>query len=115
MLNKRILLADIIIMIVDFSMFIVFQTIPMLVQNPQPVGFGGDPISATKAQSPFALIILIFGSASGAIITKLGSMKTIIIGTVVGAIGFFALEIFHSTEFLISLNLGILAIGLSYI
>jgi len=34
-------------------------------------------------------------------------------GTVVGAIGFFALEIFHSTEFLISLNLAILAIGLS--
>jgi len=31
----------------------------------------------------------------------------------VGAIGFFALEIFHSTEFLISLNLAILAIGLS--
>ena len=26
-------------------MFIVFQTIPILVQNPQPVGFGGDPIS----------------------------------------------------------------------
>jgi len=73
MLNKRILLANVIIMIVGFSMFIVFQTIPILVQNPQPVGFGGDPISAAKAQLPFALIILIFGSASGAIITKLGS------------------------------------------
>jgi MFS family permease len=113
MLNKRILLANLIIMIVGFSMFIVFQTIPILVQNPQPVGFGGDPISAAKAQLPFALIILVFGSASGLIITKLGSMKTIIIGTIVGAIGFSALEIFHSTEFLISLNLSILAIGLS--
>ena len=50
MLNKRILLANIIIMIVGFSMFIVFQTIPILVQNPRPVGFGGDPISAAKAQ-----------------------------------------------------------------
>ena len=65
MLNKRILLANIIIMIVGFSMFIVFQTIPILVQNPQPVGFGGDPISAAKSQLPFALIILVFGSASG--------------------------------------------------
>ena len=58
MLNKRILLANIIIVIVGYSMFTVFQTIPILVQNPQPVGFGGDPISAAKAQLPFALIIL---------------------------------------------------------
>ena len=40
-------------------------------------------------------------------------MKAIIIGTVVGAIGFSALVIFHSTEFLLSLNLGIVAIGIS--
>ena len=113
MLNKRILLANIIIVFVGYSMFTVFQTIPILVQNPQPVGFGGDPISAAKLQLPFALIILVFGAASGLIITRLGSMKTIIIGTVVGAIGFSALEIFHSTEFLLSLNLGIVAIGIS--
>ena len=113
MLNKRILLANIIIVVVGYSMFTVFQTIPILVQNPQPVGFGGDPISAAKLQMPFALIILVFGAASGLIITRLGSMKTIIIGTVVGAIGFSALEIFHSTEFLLSLNLGIVAIGIS--
>ena len=113
MLNKRILLANIIIVIVGYSMFTVFQTIPILVQNPQPNGFGGDPISAAQVQLPFALIILVFGTASGFIITRLGSMKTIIIGTVVGAIGFFALEIFHSTEFILSLNLGIVAIGIS--
>ena len=113
MLNQRILLANIIIVIVGYSMFTVFQTIPILVQNPQPVGFGGDPISAAKLQLPFALIILVFGAASGIIITRLGSIKTIIIGTVVGAIGFSALEIFHSTEFLLSLNLGIVAIGIS--
>ena len=84
-----------------------------LQRRPQPNGFGGDPISAAKVQVPFALIILVFGTASGFIITRLGSMKTIIIGTVVGAIGFFALEIFHSTEFILSLNLGIVAIGIS--
>src|ERR687890_497412 len=41
MSNKRILLATLIIIIVGFSMFIVFQTIPVLVENPKPVGFGG--------------------------------------------------------------------------
>jgi MFS family permease len=113
LLNKRILLATIMIMIVGFSMFIVFQTIPILVENPKPVGFGGDPISASKVQLPFALVFLVFGPASGLIISKLGSMKPIIIGTVVGAFGFFGLVIFHSTEFLLSVNLAILSIGLS--
>jgi MFS family permease len=113
MLNKRILLANIIIVFVGYSMFTVFQTIPILVQNPQPVGFGGDPISAAKVQLPFAIIILVFGAASGFIITRVGTMKTIIIGTVVGAIGFSVLAIFHSSAFLLSVYLGIVAIGIS--
>jgi MFS family permease len=112
-LNRRILLANIMIIIVGFSMFIVFQTIPILVENPQPVGFGGDPISAANVQLPFALVFLVFGPASGLIISKLGSMKPIIVGTVVSTIGFFCLVIFHSTEFLLSLNLAIISIGLS--
>ena len=40
-------------------------------------------------------------------------MKPIIVGTVVSTIGFFGLVIFHSTEFLLSLNLAIISIGLS--
>jgi MFS family permease len=113
LLNRRILLANIMIIIVGFSMFTVFQTIPILVENPQPVGFGGDPISAAKVQLPFALVFLVFGPASGLIISKLGSMKPIIVGTVVSTIGFFGLVIFHSTEFLLSLNLAIISVGLS--
>jgi MFS family permease len=113
LLNRRILLANILIIIIGFSMFIVFQTIPILVENPQPVGFGGDPISAANVQLPFALVFLVFGPTSGLIISKLGSMKPIIVGTVVSTIGFFGLVIFHSTEFLLSLNLAIISIGLS--
>lgn len=113
LLNRRILLANIMIIIIGFSMFIVFQTIPILVENPQPVGFGGDPISAANVQLPFALVFLVFGPASGLIISKLGSMKPIIVGTVVSTIGFFGLVVFHSTEFLLSLNLAIISIGLS--
>ncbi|MGZ5485575.1 MAG: MFS transporter, partial [Nitrososphaeraceae archaeon] len=88
MLNKRIFLPTLLIIFVGFSMFIVFQTIPILVENPQPVGFGGDPISAANVQLPFALVFLVFGPVSGLLVSKLGSMKPIILGTVVGCIGF---------------------------
>ncbi|MGA9151539.1 MAG: MFS transporter [Candidatus Nitrosopolaris sp.] len=112
LLSRGILPADIMIMIVGFSMFLVFQTIPILVRNPPPFGFGGDPISATRVQLPFALILLVFGPTSGFIISKLRTSKSLIIGTTINAIGFLGL-LFHSTEFLISTNLGIIAIGLS--
>jgi MFS family permease len=113
MLNKAILPANLIIMIVGMSMFMVFQTIPILVRNPEPIGFGENAISTGKVQLPFAIILLIFGPTSGFIISKLGSLKPIIAGTIITAIGFFSLLILHSTEFLVSINLAILSTGLS--
>jgi MFS family permease len=113
MLHKSILPASLIIMLVGFSMFMVFQTIPILVRNPEPLGFGEDAISAGKVQLPFAIVLLIFGPTSGFIVSKLGSLKPIIFGTIITTAGFIGLLMFHSTEFLVSVNLGILSTGLS--
>jgi MFS family permease len=113
MLNKSILPANLIIMLVGFSMFMVFQTIPILVRSPEPIGFGEDAISAGKVQLPFAIVLLIFGPTSGFIVSKLGSLKPIIFGTFITTAGFIGLLMFHSTELLVSANLGILSTGLS--
>ncbi|MDQ6667868.1 MAG: hypothetical protein M3Y53_06530 [Thermoproteota archaeon] len=48
LLHKTVLPANLIIMIVGFSMFMVFQTIPILVRNPLPLGFGEDAVSTGK-------------------------------------------------------------------
>ena len=113
MLHKSILPANLIIMLVGFSMFMVFQTVPILVRNPEPVGFGEDAISAGKVQLPFAIVLLIFGPTSGFIVSKLGSLKPIIFGTFMTTAGFIGLLMFHSTELSVSVNLGILSTGLS--
>ena len=113
MLNKAILPANLIIMLVGLSMFMVFQTIPILVRNPGPVGFGEDAISTGKVQLPFAVVLLIFGPTSGFIVSKLGSLKPIILGTCITAAAFIGLLVFHSTELLVSTNLAILSTGLS--
>jgi MFS family permease len=112
-LNKSILPANLIIMLVGFSMFMVFQTVPILVRNPEPVGFGEDAISAGRVQLPFAIVLLIFGPTSGFIVSKLGSLRPIILGTFITTAGFIGLLMFHSTELLVSVNLGILSTGLS--
>jgi MFS family permease len=111
--NKTILSSNIMVMIVGLSMFMVFQTIPVLVRSPTPLGFGEGPLMTANVQLPFALVLLIFGPTSGFIVAKLGSVKPIIIGSIISAIGFSSLYLYHSTELLVSVNLAILSTGLS--
>ena len=113
LLHKSIFPANIMVMIVGLSMFMVFQTIPVLVRSPVPLGFGEDPLTTANVQLPFALVLLIFGPTSGFIISKLGSIKPIMAGSVIGAAGFLSLFLFHSTESLVAADLAILSAGLS--
>ena len=112
-LKPQILIPSTIIMIVGLSMFMVFQTIPILVQTPKPIGFGENAIDTGRVQLPFAIVLLIFGPTSGIIISKLGSLKPIIFGSALTTLGFAIILLFHSSEFLISTGLGILSAGLS--
>ncbi|HMH09289.1 MAG TPA: MFS transporter, partial [Candidatus Nitrosopolaris rasttigaisensis] len=113
LLHKTVLPANLIIMIVGFSMFMVFQTIPILARNPVPLGFGEDAISTGNIQLPFAIILLVFGPTSGFIISKLGSMKPVIAGASITSAGFLGLLMFHSTPISLSANLAVLSTGLS--
>lgn len=112
-LEPKILISSIIIMIIGLSMFMVFQTIPILVQTPGPIGFGGNPIDTGQVQLPFAIVLLIFGPTSGLIISRWGSMKPTIIGSVLTTMGFLLILLLHSSEAMISVGLGIISAGLS--
>jgi MFS family permease len=113
LLDKTLLPANILIVIIGLSMFMVFQTIPVLVRSPIPFGFGESASNTGNVQLPFALVLLVFGPTSGFIISKLGSLKPIIMGTIVSGVGFIGLLMLHQTEIEISLGLAILSAGLS--
>jgi MFS family permease len=112
-IHKVILPANLIIMVVGFSMFMVFQTIPVLVRNPVPLGFGGDAAAVGYTQLPFAIVLLVFGPTSGLIVSKLGSVKPIIMGTAISAVAFFGLVVFHEGWAAVAVNLAVLSTGLS--
>ncbi len=112
-IKPQILIPSTIIMIVGFSMFMVFQTIPILIQTPKPIGFSDNPIDTGRVQLPFAIVLLLFGPTSGIIISKLGSLRPIIFGSILTTSSFVIILIFHSSELLISIGLGILSAGLS--
>ena len=113
MTNKVILSSNIILVIAFLSMFTVFQTIPVLVRSPQPLGFGESVITTASIQLPFMIVFLLFAPSSGFIVSKLGNVKPTIIGSTVSTIGFFSLFLFHSNGIVVSTNLAIIAGGLS--
>src|SRR5918998_2226437 len=113
MTHRMILPATIILMMVFLCMFMVYQTIPILVRSPQPLGFGGDALVTASVQLPFMVVLLVGTVMSGFILNKVGNTRLTLLGTIISAVGFFSLLLFHSTEFLVSVTLTIISAGLS--
>lgn len=114
LLRDKILLPSFILLIATgIFMFMIYPTIVQLVRSPAPLGFGGDSIDAAHVQLPFMISFLVFASITPFIINKIGTIKPIIIGGIIGLFGTFGLLMFHETEFIVSVDLAIIAIGLS--
>ena len=112
--NKILLPANIINMVVGITaLMVVYQTIPILVRSPQPLGFGGDALSIANIQLPYMIISLIVAIASGFIISRFGNLKPTLSGIIICIVGFSLLFVSHSAEILITISLAILATGLS--
>jgi MFS family permease len=106
--------TNILITTIGISMFIIYQTLPILIQSPQPLGFGGGPIESASVQLPFMILTFIVSVSSGFLIPKIGNTKPTVIGCVISTFGFFLLFMYHSTEFIIAVELSVIAIGLSF-
>jgi MFS family permease len=114
LLRHRVLLPSYIMMIVTgTTIFLVYPTIVQLVRSPQTVGFGGNAVDAAHIQLPFMVVFLVFSAATAFIISKLGKVKPTVFGGAISIAGAIGLLMFHSTGFLVSANLTIIAIGLA--
>ncbi|TLX91407.1 MAG: MFS transporter [Thaumarchaeota archaeon] len=112
-LDRGILSSNIILLIVGMSMFTIFQTLPILIQSPYPLGFDENALQMSIVQLPFALVLLILGPLTGFIITRIGQTTPLLIGTLAMSLGFSLLLFMRVNEFFISVFLVILSIGLS--
>lgn len=113
MTSKFFLPPTIILMLVFMSIFMVYLTIPVMVRSPAPLGFGGDAVAVASVQLPFMAVLLVGTILSGFILNKIKNTRLTLIGTIIGAAGFFILFMFHSTTEMVSVGLAILAAGLS--
>jgi MFS family permease len=105
--------TNVLIMTIGISIFVIYQSIPILIQSPKPLGFGGSPVDAASVQLPFMLLTFVTSIFSGFLISKIGNLKPTILGCSITTFGFLLILINHSNELIISINLSIIAIGLS--
>jgi MFS family permease len=114
LLRHKILLPSYILLIATgITMFMIYPSVVQLVRSPVPLGFGGDSVDAANVQLPFMIMFLVFASITPFIINRIRSIKPTIIGGIISLIGALGLLTFHSTEFVVSANLAIIASGLS--
>src|SRR5919204_2181680 len=111
--DKTLLPSYIIAIATGITMFMAYPAIVQLVRNPVPLGFGGSAVDAANVQLPFMIMFLVFSSVTPLIINRIGKLNPIIIGTIVSLIGSIGLLMFHSTKPAVSINLAIIASGLS--
>ncbi len=111
--DKTLMPSYIVLMATGITMFMAYPSIVQLVRSPGPLGFGGDAIDAANVQLPFMIMFLVFASVTPLIINRIGKLNPIIIGGLVSLIGSLGLLMFHSTEIAVSINLAIIASGLS--
>ncbi len=112
--DKVLLPSNIILIIVGVSTFMVYQTIPILIRSPKPLGFGGDVITIATVQLPFMIVSLVVSAAGGFFLSRVGNFNLTALGTIICAVGFFSILAFHFTEYTISVTLAIISVGLSF-
>jgi MFS family permease len=111
--DKTLMPSYIIAIATGITMFMAYPAIVQLVRNPVPLGFGGSAVDAANVQLPFMIMFLVFSGITPLIINRIGKLNPIIIGTIVILIGSVGLLVFHSTKPAVSINLAIIASGLS--
>ncbi len=106
--------VNILIMTIGIAFFIIYQTLPILIQSPIPLGFGGGPVATASVQLPFMILSFVISVLSGLVISRIGNIKPTLIGSILSTLGFLLLFIYHPSELVISLELCIIAIGLAF-
>jgi MFS family permease len=95
--------------------YIIFSTIPTLGQTAEPYGLGLNVLQVGFLQLPQALVFVALGPIAGMMAIKHGSLKYIVPGSIILAIGIVALLAFHDTTVEVAGLLILFAVGGAFV
>lgn len=97
------------------GLYFLFYSIPPLLQDPQPAGFGVSILQSGIVLLPASLLSMAFAPVAAKVTTDRGPKVTIIIGTVILFFAYLGLYFNRATELSIMEDAAILGLGMSFI
>lgn len=90
LLRKRnVLVTNLVIIVSGFGMFLAFQALTFRLEYPPPIGFGQSIFQTGLSFVAFALPMLIFAPLASVAVTRIGTRPMTVVGSLVGAAGFY--------------------------
>ncbi len=112
---RNIFLANMAGLFAMAGMFFLFYTVPTMLQDPEPAGFGVSILTSGLTLLPAALASMLFAPLSAKITTEKGPKVSILIGSVILFMSYLALLLNRQTTISILEDATILGISLSFI
>ncbi len=112
---RNILLANVAGLFAMSGMFFLFYTVPVILQDPSPAGFGMSIFSSGLIMLPAAIASMIFAPLSARITNTRGPKVTILIGGIVLFMSYIALLFNRQTTISILEDTTLLGISLSFV
>lgn len=112
---RNVFLANITGLFAMSGMFFLFYTVPVLLQDPSPAGFGMSIFHSGLIMLPAAIASMIFAPLSAAVTNRRGPKVTILIGGIVLFLSYIALLFNRQTTISILEDTTLLGISLSFI
>lgn len=97
------------------GLYFLFYSIPPLLQDPQPAGFGVSIIQSGIVLLPASLLSMAFAPVGAKIATNRGPKVTIIIGTVILFFAYLGLYFNRGSELSIAEDAAVVGLGMSFI
>ena len=113
--HKIIRVGNVSYLMLGIVQYIIFSTIPTLGQTVEPYGLGLTIFEVGFLQLPSALVFVILGPIAGMMAIKHGSLKYIVPGSIILAIGIVALLAFHSSPAEVASVLILFAVGGAFV
>ncbi|KJE49629.1 multidrug transporter [Acidiplasma aeolicum] len=110
---RNVLMANIIGLFAMAAMYFLFFTVPTLLQDPAPAGFGKSIIDSGLIMFPATVMNMLFAPVAARVIRRKGPKLAIFIGLTVDLIGFILLYLYRSSLLEILLDTMFVGAGIS--
>lgn len=90
--QRNVIVANLIMLLSMFGLFVAFQSIVYQLQLPPPTGFSFDILTTGLYTFPATIMLIVFALPTGILVSKFGAKPFVMLGSIIGVSGFLLLS-----------------------